>query len=143
MQTARSTPTLLALSDSLKEVFGWVATRADAKTARQLLMGMSRAVNVMWDWVQTTSDKGGEQRVRIAGQCEQNWMSDFNAQSILTELLLMALTQLSGQISSDSLIRYFLAIYPRFNVQGKQIEGPWQGGQEALEVALVSRIFQI
>lgn len=63
LPNARSTPTLLNLSDSLVSLLQIIAPECDPAQSRQLLISTSELVSTAWVWTQTTSDKGGEQRV--------------------------------------------------------------------------------
>jgi hypothetical protein len=64
LNLSRSTPTLLSLTDALGNVFPPLTPDLDIHSARHLLSSLAELVSVAWKWVATTSDAGGEQRVR-------------------------------------------------------------------------------
>ena len=63
LNLARSTPTLLSLTDALGNVFPPLMADVDIHSARHLLSSLSELVSVAWMWVASTNDAGGEQRV--------------------------------------------------------------------------------
>jgi hypothetical protein len=62
----RSTPTLLSLADHLHSIIPGLVTELDVESARALLSTLLTMVSTAWEWAQTTSDAGGEQRVGTA-----------------------------------------------------------------------------
>lgn len=67
LKNQRSTPTLLALQDSLLPLFKAIPGAAPQEMAmeisRSLLIRVSNLVDAAWKWAQTTSDHNGEPKV--------------------------------------------------------------------------------
>lgn len=70
LQNQRSTPTLLALQDTLVPLFKAIPNTAPQEMAmdmsRSLLKHVSNLVDAAWKWSQTTSDYNGEPKVSCA-----------------------------------------------------------------------------
>ena len=65
LNTQKSTPTLLDICDILGAVLPSLSSDTDITSSRQILAAVCDLVTASWDWVQATTDKGGEQRVSI------------------------------------------------------------------------------
>ncbi|WVW86798.1 hypothetical protein I302_108853 [Kwoniella bestiolae CBS 10118] len=119
LTNSKSTPTLLSLSESISSSLPILAHQATTSSARVLLSGLCELVQVIWEWVQGTGDKGGEQR------------------SILSNLLFESVTLLGHKVNAKLTERWFLATFPRFRnmpTSGESLEG-WEEGQKILDVA--------
>lgn len=72
LKTQRSTPTLLALQDSLTPLIEAVPATAPAELAvpisRSLLSRTAKIVTAGWNWSKTTTDAGGEQKVSASNE---------------------------------------------------------------------------
>jgi hypothetical protein len=70
LKNKKSTSTIMALSDALSPVFSGLYQEIDEKVARGILHNFCRLICAAWDWVKTTEDAKGEQKVHIAiSQC--------------------------------------------------------------------------
>lgn len=65
IKTAKSTPTLLTLSEASEHAIANLSQRLSAQTSRMVVAQVCHLVDACWTWVQGTNDQGGEQRVRL------------------------------------------------------------------------------
>ncbi|RSH93442.1 hypothetical protein EHS25_007798 [Saitozyma podzolica] len=139
LPNARSTPTLLNLSDSLLSLLQIIAPECDPAQSRQLLISTSELVSTAWVWSQTTSDKGGEQR-----HCPRDGSrvadSHLPSQAILTQILFGATYLFGRNVDADLLKSWFFNTFPRLDLHRSNTGADQdRGGIEALEKVLVSR----
>ncbi|WWD04259.1 hypothetical protein V865_002327 [Kwoniella europaea PYCC6329] len=120
LPNSRSTPTLLSLSESISSSLPILSHQATTKSARVLLKELCGLVNIIWVWVQNTSDKGGgEQR------------------AILSYMLFESITLLGHKVNAKLTERWFLNNFPKFQnlpTSDESLEG-WEAGQEVLDLA--------
>ncbi|WOO77594.1 uncharacterized protein LOC62_01G001167 [Vanrija pseudolonga] len=126
LRTQRSTPTLLALQDSLTPLIQAVPATAPAELAvpisRSLLSRTAKIVTAGWNWSKTTTDAGGEQK------------------AMLTEVLQTAIMIFGPCSGADLTSRWFLATHPQFSGLHPEIDGPeqWEEGQAVLDQSLAT-----
>ncbi|TXT13339.1 hypothetical protein VHUM_00706 [Vanrija humicola] len=126
LKTQRSTPTLLALQDSLTPLIEAVPATAPGELAvsisRSLLSRVAKIVTAGWNWSKTTTDAGGEQK------------------AMLTEVLQTAIMIFGPCSGADLTSRWFLATNPQFNGLHPEIDGPeqWEEGQAVLDESLAT-----
>ncbi|WWC95485.1 hypothetical protein V866_002349 [Kwoniella sp. B9012] len=119
LPNSRSTPTLLSLSESISSSLPILSHQATTTSSRVLLKELCQLVNIIWVWVQNTSDKGGEQR------------------AILSNMLFESITLLGHRVNAKLTERWFLNTYPKFKnmpTSQESLEG-WEEGQEVLDIA--------
>jgi hypothetical protein len=63
LPNTKSTSTLLPLSSALTPALTSLTTYSTPSSSRNLLYKLCELIRVIIDWVQTTSDRGGEQKV--------------------------------------------------------------------------------
>lgn len=73
LPNTKSTPTLLTLQDAAISVLANLAPYLFISASREILDQVCRLVESAWAWVQTTTDKGGEQRVSFHGLESRVW----------------------------------------------------------------------
>lgn len=76
LPNSKSTPTLLALSDAIGPVIPRLNEGFTPETARRTLVQLSALIEASWKWSQTTSDKGGEQKVCRAQSCQSSFLAN-------------------------------------------------------------------
>jgi hypothetical protein len=76
LPNSKSTPTLLALSDAIGPVIPRLNEGFTPETARRTLVQLSALIEASWKWSQTTSDKGGEQKVCRSRSCRLSFIAN-------------------------------------------------------------------
>ncbi|WWD20183.1 hypothetical protein CI109_104659 [Kwoniella shandongensis] len=123
LPNARSTPTLLSVAETISSALPILSHHATLVSSWSVLLAICDLVEVIWEWVQTTSDAGGEQR------------------SILSNLLFEAVTLFGHKVGAKLTERWFLSTFPRFGgpralgVLEQASAEDWKAGAEVLERA--------
>lgn len=65
LPNVRSTPTLLSLSEEISQSIRSLGPHASTLWSRTCLIMLCSLADTIWDWAQKTTDKGGEQAVRL------------------------------------------------------------------------------
>ncbi|KAK8849558.1 hypothetical protein IAR55_004893 [Kwoniella newhampshirensis] len=123
LPNARSTPTLLSVSEAISLALDSLSSSTKADSSRGLIQQACELIDVIWEWVQPTSDAGGEQR------------------NILCNLLYHFVAGLGYKVNAGLTERWFLATYPRFGGPQTTLqlsldgEDGWGRGAMALERA--------
>jgi hypothetical protein len=63
LPNAKSTPTLLVLSDALSSILPVISPTTTPSFSSSVLSGLGDLLDALWSWAETTSDRGGEQKV--------------------------------------------------------------------------------
>ncbi|WVR08161.1 hypothetical protein IAU60_005207 [Kwoniella sp. DSM 27419] len=112
LTTSKSTPTLLSLQEVISSTLPIVSHHTTPESARRLLERLCDLIQAISAWVETTADKGGEQR------------------SILTDLLFSSIALLGHRVNAGLTEKWFLRTYPKFarlqpsgNSQTDQVDG--------------------
>lgn len=63
LPNTKSSPTLLTLSEAISSTLPELIQYTDSNSSTSLLLTVSHLIRKAWKWVQSTSDRGGEQRV--------------------------------------------------------------------------------
>ncbi|WVQ75064.1 hypothetical protein IAR50_004673 [Cryptococcus sp. DSM 104548] len=102
LPNTRSTPTLLSLQDLLSSSIFSLGAHATSLWPRTAILILCRLIDTLWRWVQTTTDKNGEQA------------------SILSNILFEALAILGPKADAQLTERWFLKTFPKYG-QGPQV----------------------
>ncbi|OWZ42707.1 hypothetical protein C349_03540 [Cryptococcus neoformans var. grubii Br795] len=127
LPNARSTPTLLSLSEEISQSIKSLGPHASTFWSRTCLVMLCSLTDTIWDWTQKTTDKGGEQA------------------SLLSGILFEALVLLGDKVDAYLTERWFLQTFPKYG-QGPHVsklpqdnEEKWLGGalvyKRALDIA--------
>ncbi|TYJ57831.1 hypothetical protein B9479_001441 [Cryptococcus floricola] len=102
LPNTRSTPTLLSLQELLSSSIFSLGAHASSIWPRTAILVLCRLTDTLWRWVQTTTDKNGEQA------------------SILSNILFEALAILGPKADAELTERWFLKTFPKYS-QGPHI----------------------
>ncbi|WWC92924.1 uncharacterized protein L201_007887 [Kwoniella dendrophila CBS 6074] len=123
LPNSKSTPTLLSLNEAISSSLPILSHHTTSYSSRNLSKSLCELVDTIWNWVQTTSDKGGEQR------------------ALLSNLIFEAITLLGHKQNAKLAERWFLKTFPKFKQMPNSqeliddgLEG-WKAGQEILDQA--------
>lgn len=149
LPNARSTPTLLSLSEEISQSIKSLGPHASTFWSRTCLVMLCSLTDTIWDWTQKTTDKGGEQAVRLKPySAPLLWHIDKRyTQSLLSGILFEALVLLGDKVDAYLTERWFLQTFPKYG-QGPHVsklpqdnEEKWLGGALVYKRALVGNFW--